>query len=203
METIMKPPHAILITGTSHVGKTTFGSRLANALGWEQVSTDNLARHPGRPWPAPPPAVLEFYLSLSPETVHWFLKVHHENIWPLIQQKIDELQHGGKSFILEGSALRPENIVKLEPTSMVGVCLYADADFLRDRIYREADYEHADVHIRTAIDQFIERSLRENIELQAAARGHGITLLNVADRLQVDNLYEELLRRFASGSEAS
>lgn len=65
----------ILIAGTSHVGKSTFAARLTKALGCSLISTDSLARHPGRPWPTVRPAVAEFYSSLSPETIHWFLKV--------------------------------------------------------------------------------------------------------------------------------
>ncbi len=40
----------LLIGGTSHVGKSTLAARLASSLGWSTRSTDQLARHPGRPW---------------------------------------------------------------------------------------------------------------------------------------------------------
>ena len=40
----------LLIGGTSHVGKSTIAKRLAAQLGWNHLSTDQLARHPGRPW---------------------------------------------------------------------------------------------------------------------------------------------------------
>ena len=59
----------ILIGGTSHVGKSTVGRRLAEDLGWNYLSTDQLARHPGRPWRADggqiPDDVAEHYSSLS------------------------------------------------------------------------------------------------------------------------------------------
>lgn len=38
----------ILIGGSSHVGKSTLSKQLAAALGIELISTDDLARHPGR-----------------------------------------------------------------------------------------------------------------------------------------------------------
>ncbi len=44
----------ILIAGSSHVGKSTFAARLTKALGWSLISTDSLARHPGRPAYRPP-----------------------------------------------------------------------------------------------------------------------------------------------------
>lgn len=193
---------SLLIAGTSHVGKTTFAAKLANTLGWHLDSTDRLARHPGRPWPAPPPAVMEFYTSLSSETIHWFLKVHHENMRPLLQRRIEDMHRTHRGFILEGSALRPEYIADLAPASAVSIFLHAEAGFLRERICREADYDHADAHTRTAIDRFIERSLRDNVELEAAARRHGMKRVNVADRNALDGLYEELLQRFADENNA-
>ena len=59
----------ILIGGSSHVGKSTVSQSLATRLGFSHVSTDNLARHPGRPWKRAPEKVsgyiAEHYLSLS------------------------------------------------------------------------------------------------------------------------------------------
>src|SRR5215468_118437 len=58
----------ILIGGTSHTGKSTVAKRIAERLGAICVSTDSLARHPGRPWPAArevPPHVVEHYLQLG------------------------------------------------------------------------------------------------------------------------------------------
>ncbi|MEK1850498.1 MAG: hypothetical protein AAAC48_01095 [Phyllobacterium sp.] len=41
----------ILIGGSSNVGKSTVADALAEKLGRCCVSTDSLAKHPGRPWP--------------------------------------------------------------------------------------------------------------------------------------------------------
>lgn len=46
----------ILIAGTSHVGKSTLAGLLSERLRCEAISTDSLARHPGRPWPGIPVA---------------------------------------------------------------------------------------------------------------------------------------------------
>jgi adenylate kinase family enzyme len=59
----------ILIGGSSRIGKSTLAESLAMKLGWRHISTDSLARHPGRPWRAKPESVplhiAEHYLSLS------------------------------------------------------------------------------------------------------------------------------------------
>ena len=191
----------ILIAGTSHVGKSIFAARLTKALGWGLISTDSLARHPGRPWPTVRPAVAEFYSSLSPETIHWFLKVHHENIWSLIREKIEAHIHDGRQFICEGSALRPEYLATLNTASTECVCLYADDDFLLSRMRSEAGYDHVDSSLRYIIDKFIERSLRDNSELKASALSNQIRLVNAADMMELNQFYEQLLQQASNNSE--
>ena len=65
----MREIRVLLIGGTSHVGKSTLAKALAARLGGEHVSTDTLARHPGRPWATSsgpfPRHVAAHYLSLS------------------------------------------------------------------------------------------------------------------------------------------
>ncbi len=191
----------ILIAGSSHVGKSTFAARLTKALGWSLISTDSLARHPGRPRPTVRPAVAEFYSSLSPETIHWFLKVHHENIWSLIREKIEAHIHDGRQFICEGSALRPEYLATLNTASTECVCFYADDDFLLSRMRNEAGYDHVDSSLRYIIDKFIERSLRDNSELKASALSNHIRLVNAADMVEVNQSYEQLLQQASNNSE--
>ncbi|KAA9361809.1 AAA family ATPase [Ochrobactrum quorumnocens] len=189
---MMRALSGIMITGTSHVGKTSFAHRLADKLGWTIISTDELARHPGRPWPTVRPTIAEYYQRLSSETIHWFLKVHHKNIWPVIRRKIEDEIHAGRPFIFEGAALRPEYLATLNPAFTSCICLYAEADFLQERMRSEAGYSRVDALHQAIIDKFIERSLRENIEMQAAAQTHHMKLVNVADSGAMDELYDEL-----------
>ena len=85
-----KPPpdlNVILVGGSSHVGKSAMSKALASKLGWDHVSTDSLARHPGRPWkPAPekvPEHVTRHYLCLSvDELVEDVLHHYRVNVWP-------------------------------------------------------------------------------------------------------------------------
>lgn len=186
---------AIFVTGSSHVSKTTLASRLSNRLGWNLISTDKLARHPGRPWPAVHPAVAEYYASLSSETIYWFLRMHHENMWPSIKQKIQAEALARKPFIIEGSALRPEYIATLDFAQMAAVYLYADADFLQDRIHRESRYDEANEYQRLLIDKFIAQSLRDNAEMHTTTQKPGIPVVDVADASAVERVFEALLGR--------
>ena len=117
------PPRqsVLLIFGTSHVGKSTLAARVGRALGWQVQSTDSLARHPGRPWPEVREPVAEFYSRLTDESVFWFLRVHHENMQPLLRQRIVADCQAGKGSVLEGSALRPEFINTLDRPEVLAV----------------------------------------------------------------------------------
>jgi 2-phosphoglycerate kinase len=190
-------PHlqAILITGTSHVGKSTLAEKLAERLGWNGMSTDKLGRHPGRPWLAVPPEVAEFYERLSPETIHWFLKVHHENMWRQVRPMIEAERAAGRRFVLEGAALRPEYIAPLLSDQMVGVLLYGDDDFLRTRMQAAADYGLRGSAERRLIDAFVDRSLRENAALYVSALEVGLRVVDAADERAVTGLFDELVER--------
>ena len=188
-----QPPLGILIGGSSHVGKTTLAKDLAASLGRELISADDLGRHPGRPWPSPRPQVAEYYANLSDDTVHWFLKVHHENMWPRISRIIEDCEHRSKSFVLEGAALRPEYVAQLDPAIITAVFLYADDDFLRSRMMQAAGYKDADKSMASIIDRFVERSIRENREMLAAARNAGIRCIDAAAPKSLEALTRELV----------
>lgn len=173
----------LLIGGTSHCGTSTLARQVGDVLGLPVQSTDGLARHPGRPWLGITAPVAEFYQSLSHETIYWFLRVHHTNLWPLLAHEIDRQLAGPSGFVMEGSALRPEHLAGLGRDDILSLCLHADAEFLAERIRRESDYEAREQGLRQLIDAFIVRSVRDNEELIAAAREHRIWLVDAADTM--------------------
>lgn len=183
----------VLIGGTSHVGKSTLAAHLANALGCKTISTDQLARHPGRPWPIIPRPVVDFYERLPAETIYWFLRVHHENMWPMLERMIDDHVRVGGNLVLEGSALRPEYVAPVLSEAITGVCLCAPDAFLRLRMQAEAGYLKASDPDRSVMDKFIERSLQDNAEMCEAAQRHGLTLVDVSHEGAMDKLYQSLL----------
>lgn len=185
----------ILIAGTSHVGKSTLAGLLGERLRCEAISTDSLARHPGRPWPGIPAPVEEYYTRLSAETIHWFLKIHHQNIWPLIRTMIDSRSGTGNLAVFEGAALRPEFISPLLGSGAAGVFLHAGNDFLLERMRSHARYEDATAGQRRIMDAFIERSLRENTEMLASAREHRVPIVDVSEADAFESLASDLVAR--------
>lgn len=188
-------PAIILISGTSHVGKSTLAGKLARTLGWKSLSTDSLARHPGRPWPAVRREVAEFYEGLGAHTIHWFLKVHHENLWPRIRTEIEAALQAGTPLVIEGAALRPEYVATLEPGRLSAVLLHADDAFLRARMLLESGHAEAAPRVARLIETFIERSLRDNRDLLDAARATGLRCVDAGVSGALETLAEEFAAR--------
>jgi 2-phosphoglycerate kinase len=181
----------LLIFGSSNVGKSTLAARFVELLGWVTQSTDGMARHPGRPWPEVRDQVAEYYSNLSDDTIYWFLRVHHENMWPRIEQTIGEtLNSGVCGAVLEGSALRPEYVAKLSYPNLACVGLFADEQFLKDRIKSASHYMQHDSGRKLLIDKFLTRSLRDNAEVVKAANRLGLPLVDVADPEQLNRFVE-------------
>ncbi len=189
---------AILIGGSSHTGKSTLAKELSEQLGWKTISTDQLARHPGRPWPSTRPQVAEFYSKLSEETIYWFLRVHHENIWPRLHQIIRTEITTHSRFVFEGSALRPEFVAELVSDRLLAFCLYADASFLRDRMRAESQYWQQSEEQRQIIDVFIHRSLKDNEICFEEAQKQGIPILNVGTADNISNLAATIMNNWAA-----
>lgn len=186
---------SLLLLGTSHVGKSTCASKIGKVTSWPVISTDKLGRHPGRPWTGVPDAVLEFYKTLSDDTIHWFLKVHHENMRTLIGQNIKTAREMGEGFVLEGSALRPEYLADWRIGNALAVCLHVDSDVLRERILIGSGYSQQSDSIKCAIEKFVERSIRENMDLAESALKHNIQVIDVTDFDEADRLTKELVSR--------
>ena len=112
MNKIRSDLRVILIGGSSHVGKSTLSRSLADRLGWRLISTDNMARHPGRPWRSAsdrvPDHVAEHYLTRSVgELITDVLHHYQANVGPNVETLIRSATTEASSdrMILEGSAL--------------------------------------------------------------------------------------------------
>ena len=176
----------ILIGGSSHVGKSTVSDSLAAKLGWVHISTDSLARHPGRPWrTAPeevPDHVAEHYLSLSvDELIENVLRHYRTNVWPKVEEVIASHLNDASTtgIVLEGSALLPELVMNLEIDKIIAVWLTAGEEVFRHRIRDGSLYYRKSPREQLMIDKFLERTLAYNALLVNAVNRHGFTLVDV------------------------
>ena len=189
------PAHlrVILIGGSSHSGKSALSESIAENLGWHRISTDTLARHPGRPWrPAPekvPDHVAEHYLSLSVgELIVDVLHHYRVNVWPKVEKIVsshvnDPSQAG---LIIEGSALWPELVATLNFDNIAALWLTASEAVFRHRIRDESLYHSKSLRERRMIDKFLERTLVYNAQMIEIVNRHGFILVDV----QQSNLAE-------------
>ena len=190
----------ILIGGSSHSGKSALSESIAANLGWNRISTDTLARHPGRPWrPEPekvPDHVAEHYLSLSVEELIQDVLHHYRvNVWPKVEEivasHINDPSRGG--LIIEGSALWPELVATLDFDNIVSLWLTASEAVFQQRIRDESLYHSKTLRKRRMIDKFLERTLVYNAQMIEIANQHGFILVDV----QQSNV-EELTKRCLS-----
>jgi 2-phosphoglycerate kinase len=174
----MQGAQVVLIGGTSNVGKSTVAQAVADRLGFECLSTDGLARHPGRPWRTPerevPAHVAEHYGSLTIDELITSVLDHYERQWPRVEGLITTYAAEGTTragLVLEGSALWPVSVAKLTVPHTAAVWLTADDAVLRARVYTAGRYEEATEQERQLMDMFLARSRRyQTLMLDAVTR---------------------------------
>lgn len=93
---------------------------MAAKLGWSYLSTDKLARHPGRPWvgadgKAIPEHVAEYYRKLSVEALFLDVLSHYEkNVLPQVEVIVRHASDlSAECLLIEGSALCPGFVADL------------------------------------------------------------------------------------------
>ena len=188
----MKIEHTLksaLIGGTSHSGKSTLAKNLSSKLGLDYLSTDSLARHPGRPWKERlaliPDHVRKHYSLLSADELLSDVLIHYKKVWPMIYTILESNEINGKMMVLEGSALWPTTVNEYH---LHGVWLTASHDFLQHRIYSSSDYQHKTMDEQRLIDKFLERTLRYNELMMKEIEKCKLPYLNVENFSTLDEL---------------
>jgi 2-phosphoglycerate kinase len=184
----------ILIGGSSNIGKSTLAESLAIKLGWRQISTDSLARHPGRPWRTKPESVplhvAEHYLSLSADALIEDLLRHYRSMWPNLESMITRhaTNDSTERLILEGAALWPEFVATLNLDNVAAIWLTASNDFLQARIHQASQFEEATVQGKVMIQKFLERTYRYNGQMMNAIKRLGLVSINVETTASLNEL---------------
>jgi 2-phosphoglycerate kinase len=185
----------ILIGGTSHTGKSTLAGHLAQQPGWTHVSTDSLARHPGRPWGATGarPHVARHYLELSDGELLRSVLTHYRNMWPLTERLVRKhaTDRTAPRLVLEGSGLLPENLVFLSIPGTAFIWLTGDAALFRSRIYKESAYDKQSEQQRKMIDAFVTRTANFDRAMMVSIREFNLPFVEVPEHIGIDELARE------------
>ncbi|MPY44980.1 AAA family ATPase [Streptomyces phyllanthi] len=189
----------ILIGGTSNVGKSTVARAVAERLGFGCLSTDGLARHPGRPWRTPerevPAHVAEHYASLTVDELITSVLGHYERLWSRIEDLIMEraAEGGGTGLVLEGSALWPVRVAELEVPRTAAVWLTADDAVVRARVHTAGRYETAADEEQRLMDKFLARTERYQALMIDDIGTLGLDRIDVGDGRPVAGLVDSVL----------
>jgi 2-phosphoglycerate kinase len=190
----------ILIGGSSHVGKSALGAALAARFGWSHVSTDRLARHPGRPWATPPrlvpDRVAEHYLSLSvDDLVEDVLRHYRENVWPGVEALVTAHASDPSTdrLIVEGSALWPTSVAAVDISNVAAIWVTAGDALLGERIRSASRYATRSPREKEMVDKFLARTLRYNEQMMDVVRHLGLPSVNAGQAGTVDELIHECL----------
>lgn len=182
--------NVILIGGPSHAGKSTLAQHLSESLGWKVIATDQLARHPGRPWKTPPETVPEpvagHYLSLSVDELLADVLRHYRGLWPTISRLT---KHRETNLIVEGSALWPDLVVPMLSENVTALWLTASDNSLKRRIYEDSEYDKAVGEPKEMIRKFTERTLLYNWQMMKVLHRLGLPSVNV-ERFSLRELAE-------------
>jgi 2-phosphoglycerate kinase len=201
---MMSDVRVVIIGGSSNVGKTTLANHLSEKLGWRRISTDYLARHPGRPWRTPPETVpehvAEHYLSLSLDQLITDVLRHYRSLWPQIEAFITEhaTNPSGEGLVIEGSALWPESVAGLKLDHVSAHWLTASDELFQSRIYETSRFSELAGRDRAMVQKFLERTLRYNELMRESARRLGLPIIDVEKAASLDELGSLCLRRSAN-----
>jgi shikimate kinase len=188
----------LLIGGTSHVGKSTLAQALAAKLSGEHVSTDSLARHPGRPWATSsgpfPKHLRKHYLSLSVDDLTAEQLRHYQRLWPRIEEMAAAraTETGARRLILEGSGVLPQHAAALKSTA--AVWLTAGGNILRDRIYSASRFDELAPEEKDIVEKFLGRTKQYDRLILNTVSDLGLTSIDTSAAPTTAELVEQCLQ---------
>lgn len=193
----MRDIRVLLIGGTSHVGKSTLGQALAAELGGEHVSTDTLARHPGRPWATSsgpfPEHVANHYLSLPVDELTAEQLRHYQRLWPRIADMAATraTDPGARTLILEGSGVLPQAVAALDIPNTAAVWLTASGSVLRDRIYSASRFGELPAREKIIVERFLGRTEQFDQLILSAVSSLGLTSIDTSANPSIAELMKQ------------
>lgn len=196
----------ILIGGSFNVGKSTVAGTIAQKLSWRCVSTDSLAKHPGRPWPNKREKVrdnvLEHYQNQKANELVESVILHQRRMSPLIAELVRSTAKaaGTGNLVLEGGALWPFITGGYRPKEVAAIWLTAGVETLRARIQKTSGFLTADQKGKAMISMVIERTLLFEEKTAQLVSDHGCPVLNVDKFDTTEQLIAEVLSNLESAA---
>ena len=178
----------------------TLAEAMAARLGWKCISTDSLARHPGRPWRTAarevPRHVADHYASASAEELIEDVLRHYESVWPTIESLIraHAADLSAERLIIEGSAIWPERVAAMRIDGVAAFWLTANLRLLSQRIRTASRFERASPRERVLVERFLGRAELYNERMMDAVNRLKLDSIDVSAAPTLDALMERALR---------
>ncbi|MBC8136304.1 MAG: 2-phosphoglycerate kinase [Fibrella sp.] len=202
MSTFNSEMRVILVGGSSHAGKSTLARSLATTLGWSYRSTDQLARHPGRPWVgaygrAVPDHVAEHYRNFPVDALLSDVLSHYKkNVMPQVETIVRShaADPSMECLVLEGSALWPEFVTDLVGENGIkAIWLTAGEPLFRKRILNESNFDNASAPEKHLIQKFLERTLLYDKRMREEVERFGLMCTDIESVSTVGELSEKCI----------
>jgi 2-phosphoglycerate kinase len=158
---------------------------LAARLGYSSVSTDDIGQAiEAVTSPASHPALhrmagqdyREYYVTRSIEQLVADAEERHAALWPSLQRVILAHAHWGTPIVMEGWALDPDRVGRLQVSDVGSVWLLAEDGLLEQRV-RQCGFWRGASDEDLMIRRFLERSLICNARTRQAAERLGMPVV--------------------------
>jgi 2-phosphoglycerate kinase len=183
----MKKSPVILIGGAPLTGKSTVARLLAARLEYACISTDDIAAAlRAATSPRSHPALhfmagndyREYYISRSPEQLIAEADQYHIALWPALSQVINNHLDWAGPIVIEGWALRPEQVAKYE--GLTSCWLFASPELLETRLRNKVDFYRGASDEAKMIHHFLARSIHYNETIRAAMMRLKLSLIEIS-----------------------
>jgi 2-phosphoglycerate kinase len=201
---LINQTRVILISGSSHVGKSTLGRSLAAKLGWNYLSTDTLARHPGRPWISTtvkyiPEHVAQHYKTLSVEALFLDVLNHYQNnVLPQVEVMVHAhiFDSSKACLVVEGSALWPRFVANLvNENGVKAIWLTASDRLFQSRIFAESNFDNVSKDQQYLIQKFLARTLLYDQLMRDEVERLGFICIDLESLSMAKSMTDELAKK--------
>ncbi|MDR2687948.1 MAG: hypothetical protein LBB75_09350 [Oscillospiraceae bacterium] len=165
----MSMPKVILIGGSPRVGKSTAAALLASKLIRPCISTDDIGEalvsvldiSPMRGYPYP-----DYYAMRTKQQIIGDIVVYHRKLEPALTSLVEKHAAWGDPLVMEGWALYPELVRRIENEQVFSVWLIAGEGLFEQRVRKNTSFSEnekvvenylarSEWHNRTLLEQCI------------------------------------------------
>jgi 2-phosphoglycerate kinase len=198
----MERPTVLIIGGAPLVGTAEVARKIAARWEYGCLSTDDLIQavravttsqsHP------------QFHLLQQKDHRQYFithtvnrlatdLQYQNESVWPTVKKVIEHHIEAGTGIVIEGWALLPDRIAKLELPRISSLWLMADEAFFQRQVQQEHDFFKTGPMEDVFARKFAARSTTINENIRKAADVYNLPIIEIIQDDTIENITDRSL----------